>query len=120
MVIRSLRLAPAVGVLVISACASETPNHPISSAVSIRPVCKSGEISNCLYVPSDQDRVTLRSAAQQCGLHDRTLSFGQLIPSHLEYDIKIDRSFGDSDDRIECAVSRLPPDFMMKFGIGPI
>ncbi|MEO7601926.1 MAG: hypothetical protein ABIS39_01490 [Sphingomicrobium sp.] len=104
-------------VLTLVGSSTELSHQPAVEQALELPVCTAVDETNCLYAPSKQDLAQLGQAAQACGLHDKTLT---LERSPLEYAIKIDRTFGDAEERIDCALGRLPPDFHMKFGVGPI
>jgi hypothetical protein len=68
--------------------------------------------------PTANEVAALREAERGCGLTKETLTFE---PNQVgEYDIRINRQRPVSEDRITCALDRLPPDFEMKFGVGPL
>jgi hypothetical protein len=114
---RSTRAACVI--LSLVGCSTERAREPkVRQEQLAYPLCKGADRTGCMYVPTQDDMAQLREAAKDCGLHKQTLKFGQDRP--FEYDIQIDRSFGDTEEGIDCALTRVPSDFHEKFGIGPI
>ena len=68
--------------------------------------------------PAADEIVTLGEASEKCGLPKGTLRFQRNGVGG--YDIRIDRTQPVHEERIDCALERLPPDYMMKFGLGPL
>lgn len=68
--------------------------------------------------PTPEEVALLRTAERDCGLTDKTLTFERNAVG--EFDIRINRQQPVNEERIMCALGRLPRDFEMKFGIGPL
>jgi len=67
--------------------------------------------------PTANEVATLYEAGQACGLPDGTLAFERNEVG--DFDIRINRVSGVAEERISCALNRLPTNFD-RFGLGPL
>jgi len=68
--------------------------------------------------PTADDIISLGEASQKCGLPKGVLRFQRNGVGG--YDIRIERAKPANEEQIDCALGKLPTDFMSKYGVGPI